>query len=449
MVVASALRISNLGAACRVGPATPRRLTVVMMAADVSVRRVSGTMQRDVLDFRGALVTEVLPFWERSVDREYGGFITDLDAHGTRFGAGDKHLVMQARMIYSFSLGHRLTGNPDYLAHARQGVAFLRSHFSDAHHGGWFRTTTRQGEPSNRDKWPYGIAFVAYALAEYARAGGDPDALHLAHETFDLLWGKAWDQARGGIFWNLNPDWSPADPTKRIDSMLHTMEAASSLLAATGEQRYLDRLNEICETIMQRTYDPRFGCTREWFTPDWQEATERTRGLINYGHIAEAAWFISVVGAFTNNESQLTFGRSLLGFVLRQGWDAQHGGIYAYGRPEGLVVDTTKVWWMQAELLGGLSFAYRLTGDVLYRDWLRQQARFVMERQREASVGEWRASLYADGTVLDGRTGSPSKAAYHVVQALVHADANLAAAGTVDRAVRPGVGGVPWDTLAL
>lgn len=405
-------------------------------------------MLRDELDFSGALVTEVLPFWERSVDREYGGFITDLDARGVRTGAGDKHLVMQTRMIYSFSLGHRSTGNPDYRAHAQQGVEFLRRHFYDEQHGGWYRTTARQGEPIDRDKWPYGNAFAVYALAEYYRTTGDAAALQFAQDTFELLWARAWDQARGGISWNLDQDWSPKDPTKRIDSMLHTMEAASALLTATGDRRYLDRLNDLCGTIIRRTFDPAHGCTREWFTPDWDEAIDRTCGLINYGHIAEAAWFVSIVGAFTGDEAQATFGRSLLGFVLRQGWDAQHGGIYAYGRPGAAVVDTTKVWWMQAELLGALSFAYRTTGDALYLDWLRCHARFAMERQRDPAVGEWHASVYADGTVLDGRKGSPSKAAYHVVQALSHAAANLEAGGR-HGALRPGRIELQWDALSL
>src|ERR1700682_4402969 len=102
-------------------------------------------MLSDPLDFRGALLREVLPFWVRSIDREHGGFITDLDSQGNRHGSGDKHLVMQTRMIYSYSLGYRLTGDTTYLAHAQQGVEFFRGHFYDERHGGWFRTTNRAG----------------------------------------------------------------------------------------------------------------------------------------------------------------------------------------------------------------------------------------------------------------------------------------------------------------
>ncbi len=402
-------------------------------------------MVTDSLDFRGMLLEEVLPFWERSVDHEYGGFITEIDARGERHGSGEKHLVMQTRMIYSYSLGYRLTQNPTYLAHARQGVEFFRAFFYDREYGGWFRTTNRAGEPINREKWPYGIAFAAYSLADYYRTSGDREVLRLAVETFDLHWEKAWDPVRGGIAWNLARDWSPLDLTKRIDSMLHTMEAASSLFAATGERRYLTCLSQLGATIMHHTYDPVHGCTHEWFNPDWTEALDRTRGLINYGHIAEAAWFTSAVAAHTGDTAMQEFGRSLLAFVLRHGWDQTHGGIYSYGHADGRPVDTNKVWWMQAELLGGLSLAYRQTGDVLYRDWLCALARFIFEKQRDATMGEWHAAVYADGTIHDGRKGFSAKAAYHVAQALHHAAANLAAA---TNPIPPKVT-ADWSTLAL
>jgi mannobiose 2-epimerase len=345
-------------------------------------------------------------------------------------------------MIYSFSLGYRLTGRATYLEHAAQGVEFFRRHFWDERHGGWFRTTSRQGEPIDEHKWPYGIAFAVYALADYARAGGDRAALDLAVETYELHRRHGWDQGRGGVYWNLARDWSPVDPTKRIDSMLHTMEGASSLLAATGDERYLRDLGELCDTIMSRTYDQRNGCTREWFTPDWQEATERSRGLVNYGHIAEAAWFVASVAAFTGERRPADFARSLLGYVMRRGWDRQHGGIYSLGHADGAVLDPGKTWWMQAEMLGALSLAYRLTGDALYRDWLREQATFVHRRQRDRRDGEWYSSVYADGTIRDGRKGSPSKAAYHVAQGLHHAARNLAL-GEASRST----GG--WEDFAL
>ena len=65
-----------------------------------------------------------------------------------------------------------------------------------------------------------------------------------------------------------------------------------------------------------------------------------------------------------------------------------------------------------------------------------------MAGQRDRRDGEWYSSVYADGTIRDGRKGSPSKAAYHVAQGLHHAARNLAL-GEASRST----GG--WEDFAL
>ena len=98
--------------------------------------------------------------------------------------------------------------------------------------------------------------------------------------------------------------------------------------------------------------------------------------------------------------------------------------------------------------------AYRLTGDGLYLDWLRDQAAFVRRFQRDPDNGEWHMLLYADGTVRDGRKGRaspedlPAKGAYHVVQGLQHAHRNLEIVSTRD-VTQPGAAGAAWDNFAL
>ena len=427
-------------ATCAPVPAAGARRTIVGGAAVGAVG--------DPLDFRGALVNDILPFWERSVDREHGGFITELDVDGNRHDGGPKPLFIQARMIYSFSLGHRLTGKPEYLAYAAQGVEFLKQRFWDDQFGGWYRSTTREGEPLDRMKWPYGLSFAAYGLAEYARASGDRAALTLAAETHELHRRHAWDHERGGVYWELERDWSIDDPSKRLDVMLHAMEAASSLLAATCDDRYLADLNRLVDTIVSRPYDPAQGCIRDWSTADWEEDLRRTNHLVDYGHTAEAAWFTLLVGAYTGNRVHLEFGRSILGYVLRQAWDPVYGGIFSTGRCEGGVASEVKEWWRQGELLGALSVAYRLTGDVQYLDWLKRLAAFIHRHQRDPRDGEWYAQVERDGTIRDGRKGFAGKAAYHVVQALYHADRSLALVMAHGPTV-PGAPGARWEDFAL
>jgi cellobiose epimerase len=383
----------------------------------------------DPMDFRRQLLEDVLPFWEaHGIDERNGGYWTTLHRDGSRYGRGDRYLVMQTRMIYSFCTGYRLSGDPRHLELARRGVESFTAAFRDERRGGWFFRTDRDGAPIETAKRPYGLAFAVYALAEYARLSGDQRSLTDARETWDLLERHAWDHDRGGFYHELGEDWTPVTTTKRIDTMLHNMEGVSALYAATGEERYLAAIRMICDTIMRRTWDDAHRCTHEWFYQDWREDLTNTGGKTNYGHIAETAWFLASVGAFTGSSAYVDFARAELDYALRFGWDGEHGGLFAHGTPDGQVTDTTKVWWMQSELLDALAIFHRLTGEERYLDHLRRLAVYLERGQRDPLFGEWYSRCRADGTPLDARKGSEWKAAYHVVQGLYQADRHLAAA---------------------
>ncbi len=226
----------------------------------------------DPLVFRGQLLDEVIPFWEaHSIDEQFGGYWTHLLRDGARYSQGDKYLVMQTRMIYSFSIAYRLSGDAGHLRLAGHGVEFMLDLFRDLRRDGWVWSINRAGEQLDRAKRPYGLAFAVYALAEYARVSGDHTTLELAQRTWDLLDAKAWDGELGGFYHKLGEDWTPVNTTKRIDTILHDLEGLSALLAATGDGDYLQSMRRLCDVILERTWDARTGCTHEWFYRDWHE----------------------------------------------------------------------------------------------------------------------------------------------------------------------------------
>ena len=68
----------------------------------------------------------LLPFWrERSLDRERGGFIGEMDHDGAVRTGAAKGLVLNARLLWTFAaLGRRLAGTKD-LDLARRAYAYL------------------------------------------------------------------------------------------------------------------------------------------------------------------------------------------------------------------------------------------------------------------------------------------------------------------------------------
>jgi mannobiose 2-epimerase len=388
---------------------------------------------------------EVMAFWLRTgIDQECGGYWTDLARDGSRYGDGTKWIVVQARSIYSYCLAYQWFGEQVFLDQAAQGVAFFRDKFRDKKHGAWYHAVSRDGsQVVNDTKQPYGLSFVSYGFAEYARLTGDKEVLADAAETHALVMEKCWDKQRGGLPNQFTADWQLVEGIKRVDTHMHTMEGVSALYHATGDAAYLARLHQLAEIILgtpgvDGCYDAAHGCTKEMFHMDWSEAIERTQGYSNLGHITEAGWFINKLAAYAGDERKLTLSRGLVDWAIRVGFDRQRGGLHDYASVDGLVTRDVKVWWNQAELLGALAFLYRTTGEGSYLDLLQQQITFLDRDMVDHTYGEWYPTLTAEGQVAerDGQLqdfkGSRYKAPYHVLQGLYHASHDLErAAGTL------------------
>ncbi len=378
------------------------------------------------VDLRRHLLEAVLGFWERhGIDRRYGGFLTLLNRDGTTFGQGEKYLVMQTRMIYSFSTGYMLSQEEKHLKLAEQGVEFFLRNLWDSQNEGWVYSTTREGKPIEKAKFPYGHAFAVYALGEYCRASGDREALKKAEETYGLTERRAWDEQHGGYFWFHDVDWSVKERFKRADIVMHMIEGLSSLYAATGDARYREALARHGDLVAGPMIDRTHRCLREAFLPDWRENLEQTKGLVSYGHNLEAAWFLWALDGILGTKAYSAVAEQLLSFAVNYGWDREHGGFYSMGTPEGIPKAAEKVWWVQTEGIGALSMAYRLTGEERYAKLLRELLRFCSTYLYDDKYWEWYLSVEADGSEKDPRKGCDWKAAYHVVQALNHAYRNL------------------------
>jgi mannobiose 2-epimerase len=412
-------------------------------------------MQSDVLHMADHLkqhaLQEVIGFWEQhGLDAEGGGYWTDLARDGTRYGDGEKWIIVQTRCIYGFCLAYQLSGDKRYLDQAAQGVAFFRQHFRDRQNGGWYYCVSRDGsQVLDSSKQPYGLAFACYALAEYGRLSGDRAALADAVETQDLVMAKCWDAHRGGLPNKFTADWQLEQPLKRVDTHMHTMEGVSALYHATADARYLQRLDLLANTILGKIgasgcYDAAQGCTHEVFHMDWREATEVSKGLTNYGHVTEAGWFIAKLAGYTGDARQAALAKGLVEWAIHYGLDAERGGLHDYGDPAtGAVVRSSKQWWNQSELLGALAYFFRITGEGRYWELFLKHWAFVDRFFVDHTYGEWYADVNADGSLLTGEhgprdfKGSRWKASYHVMQGLYHPYYDLRRAAGVETVCEP------------
>ena len=124
------------------------------------------------------LCSNILPFWLKyAIDAEFGGFRGLITNDLVIDPLAPKGLVLNARILWTFSKAYSVYGEDAYLDTARRAYDYLVEHFWDADFGGVYWMLDHRGSPLDRKKRIYGQAFTIYALAEYHSATAEADPL--------------------------------------------------------------------------------------------------------------------------------------------------------------------------------------------------------------------------------------------------------------------------------
>lgn len=396
-------------------------------------------------EMRRHLAEGIIPFWNaRARDVECGGYLTRFDGEGHSLGTPEKYLNKQCRLLWWFStLARRHPGNRELVALADHGFAFIRQHFWDGKHGGWFWKVRRDGTLLDGGKVVYGQSFTLYALAEYALATGNAEARRLVEQTFDLLQVHCADTRHGGYLENLEPDWTPsaagfhAGDRKSLDTHMHLLESFTLVYALTRREVHRRKLLEVAALIQDRMIDPATGCGRNQFDLAFQPlpaiAIRRTwnaerqgdapavpTDTTSYGHNLELAWLLrrglETAGADLSSVRPVI--QRLNTHAVTHGIDWQFGGVYRDGTAAGGPLVFEKEFWQNAEALVGLLDGYELFGDRRLHDAFLNVWNFARDHFI-APCGEWRVLLERAGAPLDGNVGNDWKAVYHTGRAML------------------------------
>ncbi len=394
-------------------------------------------------DLEEHLYNGIIPFWNnRAVDLEYGGFLTCFDNNGELNPIDDnKYLLMQTRMIWSFSMFYKL--NPEkqrFLNVAKQGVDFLINKFWDKKYGGWFWKCKKDGTLIDDGKVVYGQSFAIYALSEYYLATNDKRGLEYSEKTFDLLQKYCADTARGGYYENLEVDWQLSDDgfcagdRKSLDIHMHQMECYTTLVQASGKEIHKRRLQEVIDIIIKYMINLDVGCGRNQFDLDFnpipaiairrtfnaerEESTtvDSPQDSTSYGHNVELAWLLvragEVLGKPRDFYKDIII--KLVDNAVEYGIDKVNGGIYRDGTHSGEVLVKDKEFWQNAEVLVGFLDIYEITKNEKYLQAFENVWEFVNKYMIDHKLGEWRTLVSEDGkTVLSTDIGTAWKACYH------------------------------------
>jgi mannobiose 2-epimerase len=368
------------------------------------------TEARWVADVRRELLENILPFWRRrAVDREHGGFIAEMSNDLRPNPAAGKGLILNARLLWTFSAAFRLTRLPEDRALAQRAFEYLTARFLDPRHGGYFWELNRKGAVLDDKKRIYGQAFCIYALTEYHRTFGAPETLRQAQETFDRIEAHARDDRHGGYFETLTRDWQPSkdmrlsekdmNEAKSMNNHLHLLEAYTNFYRVGRGDRVAERLRELIALFPRQILNREGTHFQHFFDAEWTPKSDS----YTFGHDIEGSWLLCEAAAALGDPALQkeieTLAVRIARAVLDEGLDADGGLLYEARQRK--IVNSDKEWWPQAEAVVGFHNAWQISGDDRFREAAARCWEFILRRIVDPVHGEWFWRVSREGTPDD------------------------------------------------
>ena len=354
-------------------------------------------------EVKSELTGHIIPFWKKLRDNEYGGYYGLLDFDLKLDKKAVKGCILNNRITWFFSNAYLCLKDESLLDEARHGYEFLRDYCLDRKNGGVYWSMSYDGKPLDTTKHTYNQAFCIYALSSYYDACGDKEALEEAYSLFDIIETKCRDE--GGYLEAFDEEFKPASNEKlsengvmadrTMNTLLHVFEAYTELYRVDKNEKVADKLRWILDCFADKIYNPQLHRQEVFFDHEYNTLID----LYSYGHDIETSWLIDrgleILGdkAYTEKLSPIT--TDLARNVKKTAFD---GHSLANECDKG-VVNTDRIWWVQAETLIGFINAYQK--DKSQTDFL-EAARAEWDFIKNYSIDHREGSEWFSGVAADG-----------------------------------------------
>lgn len=361
-------------------------------------------------ELEAELKDNILEFWlKHSLDTQQGGFYGEVTRDLAVVPDAAKSLVLNTRLLWTFSAAYRTYRKEAYLAAAERAYHYLNEHFVDRNYGGMYWMLNADGSPLERKKQIYGQAFAIYAYAEYYRTTGHEQARQNAITIFQHIERYGHDKHYGGYIEALSEQWQETDDLslsgkdlnekKSMNTHLHVMEAYTNLYRIWKSDELEKQLAELINITISHIVDRDTGHFKLFFDEAWNSQSDH----ISYGHDIEGSWLLVEAAEVLGHEALLAEAKAvaikMADAVLANGFDAD-GGLLNEAQGS-IIIDDHKDWWPQAEAVVGFYHAYQLTGQQQYREAAERSWHFIQHYIVDKQFGEWHWSVRRDGTPSD------------------------------------------------
>lgn len=370
-------------------------------------------------EVKAHLETGIIPFWQGMKDEVHGGFYGYLSYDLKLCKEAVKGCILNSRILWFFSNAYLMLRKEALLESARHAFLFLKEHCLDTEYGGVYWSLTYDGEPEDTTKHTYNQAFAIYALSSYYDASGDKEALKIARGLYDLVEEKCKDEY--GYLEAFDRSFEPVDndklsengvmAEKTMNTLLHVFEAYTELYRVAGEECVADQLRSMLDIMADKIYNPKLGRQEVFFDRTWNTLID----LYSYGHDIETAWLVDrgleVLDDASYTEKLAPITRTITENIYNRAY-IDHSLV---NEAENGVVDTTRVWWVQAEAVVGFLNGYQKSPEKKkYLEAAEDIWSYIRDYLIDKRPGsEWYSELNAERLPAEKPIVEPWKCPYH------------------------------------
>ena len=342
------------------------------------------------------LTENILPFWVNHSPDPSGGFYGTLNFDGTPRVGAPKGVILNARLVWTFSSAYRMLKDEQYLTLANRAQRYFLDYFIDSKYGGSFYTVNANGEPLNMQKETYQNAYAIYSLSEHYHATGNMESLEAAITVYRKLIEYAYDPVNGGFIESFTREWQMIDveSPKTMNTNLHVLEALTNLYRVWNDDGLREHLQEEIDVMSHKVLNQTVWHEQLFFTMDWQNQ----RDIDSYGHDIELSWLLVEAAEVLGDEEILKDARriavNLVAVQLEQGVDEKGAMIY---EKSGDHLNTNLEWWPQTETVVGCLNAWQISGDKKFLDAAVRAWKWIKTYMIDREYGEWYSNVYPDG----------------------------------------------------
>lgn len=371
------------------------------------------------VDVKKHLTEIIIPFWKKLRDEDYGGYYGWIGYDLKQDKKAVKGCILNSRILWFFSNAYLLLKDECLLHEAEHAWKFLKEYCVDRENGGVYWSLTYDGNPEDTTKHTYNQAFAIYALSSYYDASGDEEALELARGLYRLIEEKCRDEY--GYLEAFNVRFEPEDndklsengvmAEKTMNTLLHVFEAYTELYRVTNAPEVERNIKYMLDLIVDKLYNPALGRQEVFFDRTWNSLID----LYSYGHDIETAWLVDRGLDVLDDDSYKKRLSPVTKQITRNIYDRAYIGHSLVNEAENGIVDTTRVWWVQAEAVVGFLNGWQRSPE--HSEYLKAAEdiwEYIKEKVVDHRAGsEWFWAVDQEGRPLEKPIVEPWKCPYH------------------------------------